>query len=256
MFPVLESSNKNFVKYIKKIFCVSNNVYQNLQKYGINNCIISYLGVENIGHNKTNKSLREELNISNDSIVIATIARYEKIKGQLKALEGLKYILNKNTNVFYLLIGGCIFKNKEDEQYFHIVKKFSRSINNVFILGERHDIDNIYNSIDLLLVPSDRESLSMVTLEAIKHNVPVISTPCQGPQEILCDNKNLITESNDSIGIEKKINRFVNDKEYRKEVISSSAQLKDRIDNIFSVKRVSNIYINQFMEDLKNEKAI
>ena len=164
--------------------------------------------------------------------------------------------MNKNTNVFYLLIGGCIFKNKEDEQYFHIVKKFSRSINNVFILGERHDIDNIYNSIDLLLVPSDRESLSMVTLEAIKHNVPVISTPCQGPQEILCDNKNLITESNDSIGIEKKINRFVNDKEYRKEVISSSAQLKDRIDNIFSVKRVSNIYINQFMEDLKNEKAI
>lgn len=236
-------------KKINKIFCVSKNVYNNLQKQGIDNIVLSYLGVcfpQNIP--QRSNTLRKELGLRADDILIATIARYEVIKGQIKAIRGLNEILNEDPSIHYVLIGGEVFGNKEDKIYYNQtiseIEKFNNG--NLHVLGERDDLPQIYSDIDLLLVPSDRESLSMVTLEAISCGIPVISTPCQGPQEILDNNVNMICEENNAESIEHKVKEFLYNSDIHKKVIQDTLYLRVALIENFDINNVVQIYEHWF----------
>lgn len=234
------------------IFCVSNNVYKNLKKYGIEKLTLSYLGVDFSKEIiSSGKKIREELELKEDAVLITTVARYEKVKGQYKAIEALEPILLQDSNIHYVLVGGSVFGNEEDINYYNrVIERVNKSPckKQIHILGERRDIDEIMQNVDLLLVPSDRESLSMVTIEAIKNNLMVITTPCEGPEEILENNEALICTENSSIGIRKKIYEFLYEENIKQDMLIQYEEIEKHVKSRFSIDKVTKIY-----EDIFND---
>lgn len=203
------SSLKTFLinKNISRIFCVSKSVQNNLMKQKIRNTTVSYLGVpEGKFHVKKEitDALRQELGITSEQTVIITVARFQKIKGQLKGIEAVRRILEENTNILYLLIGDNVFQNPEDEAYKETVVKYVNNHHlekNIYFLGERSDIPAFMSLADVVMIPSDNESFGMVAIEAIASGRIVISTPCDGVREILLNDENMIAKENSAEGL-------------------------------------------------------
>jgi glycosyltransferase involved in cell wall biosynthesis len=77
---------------------------------------------------------------------------------------------------------------------------------------EKHDLDRIFQDIDIVVVPSVmRESFNLVTREAIARNTPVICTDSGGPEEVIDNGVNgYVFPTNDDEKLAKIIQDLVN----------------------------------------------
>lgn len=229
-------------KSISRALCVSNAAEKNLQSQGFLNCCTVYLGVPTeCFSNATPSNLRESFGIDNDRLLVATIARFQEIKGQLKGVKAVEIALNKGLNITYLLIGGSVFGSALDDAYERKVRNYVKDNgleSHVLFLGERNDIDSIMKEIDILLIPSDNESFGVVAIEAIASGVPLISTPNDGVREIVDGNTDYISKTNDSEGLAELLLRYKS-----KSFLSDARTGLDRYRNKFDIKTVASSYI-------------
>lgn len=245
-YKISKFKKKLINKYVKHIFCVSNSVKENLEKQAIKNLSISYLGVPTEKFKKTSKNikLKKELMI-NDEIVILTIARYQKIKGQLKGVKAIEELTKQGFNIRYLLIGDNVFKNPEDEKYKQEVlnyiknNKLDKHIN---VLGERNDIPELLSIADIVLITSDNESFGVVAIESLAANRVVLSTPCDGIKEILQNDENMICSSNDSKSLAILISNYLIDGEKSREIKENIEKYFER----FDIKKVVEHYLQYY----------
>ncbi|URZ14872.1 glycosyltransferase family 4 protein [Clostridium felsineum] len=188
----------NFIKrllvnlFIDKIISVSDSVQENLIKNKINR---NKLLKERLGinldkfRNGNGKNIREELNIGKEEKLLGVIARFQPIKGQKLMVDTAKAIVEAGyKNYKFLLVGDSIFNNPKDAQYKNeVIEKIKeyKLEENIILLGERNDVPDILAALDVLIVPSINESFGMVVIEAFAAGCTVISTPSDGPMEII-----------------------------------------------------------------------
>ncbi len=233
-------------RYIKHIFCVSCAVENNLNKQGINNTSVSYLGVPAKKFNVDRKNvqeLKEELGIKEKDIVVCTIARFQKIKGQLKGIKAIKELHKEYPDINYFLVGGNVFGSEKDLKYLEEVKKYieqNQMQKYVHLLGERKDIPEILSAMDYLMITSDNESFGMVAIEAIAASTLIVSTPCDGIKEILDNNSDMISDTNDSEGLFKTLHNILEREDVK---IRAKAKIIE-LQGEFSVETVSNKYLD------------
>ena len=60
----------------------------------------------------------------------------------------------------------------------------------IIFTGYREDMIDIYDSLDLLVVASLGESFGITIIEAMARGIPVVSTNCGGPSDIIEDKIN------------------------------------------------------------------
>lgn len=200
----------------KHIFCVSTKVRDSLVKMGFTKMSVTYLGIPlNKYANAESSNLRKEFKIESNAILLGCIGRFQPIKGQMKLVEAVKQLIRKNYNIVCVFIGGCIYNNKEEKEYYEMVKTRVEQEGlekNIFFAGERRNIENILKELNILVVPSDNESFGMMAVEALAAGTPVLSTPNDGVSEILEYKQEYISKSNDAEGIEKLIENFLSEK--------------------------------------------
>jgi glycosyltransferase involved in cell wall biosynthesis len=81
-----------------------------------------------------------------------------------------------------------------------IVNSHENGSKKIVILPWTHDLSKLYSAIDMLVIPSWREGLPIVMLEAMHYNLPIVASNIDGMAEILTrewlfecgDKKNLI----------------------------------------------------------------
>lgn len=230
-------------KYVKHIYCVSNSVKENLSNQSINNLSISYLGVPTNKFDRKieDNKLKKELGINNE-IIILTIARYQKIKGQLKGVKAIEKLVKDGFNIKYLLIGDNVFNNEEDEKYKkEVLDYISKNNLNKYIkvLGERRDIPELLSIADIVLITSDNESFGVVAIEALAANRVVLSTPCDGVEEILQNDENMICVNNDYQSLSKMIRTYLTNIELQNNI---KKQIKKYFKK-FDIKEVVEHYL-------------
>lgn len=109
---------------------------------------------------KIRESKRKELNITDDTLVIGHIGRFVSSKNHFFVLDVFKEIYKENKDSILLLAGhGPLMEEIESK-----VKEFNLE-NNVKLLGQKDDIETIYQVFDILLLPSLYEGLGMVLIE-------------------------------------------------------------------------------------------
>lgn len=123
-------------------------------------------------------NLRDKLNISKKDIVLGTVGRLSKDKNQIFLIDLLNILIKKNNN-YKLLIVGCGPEEKNLKEY---VEDLCLQ-NNVIFTGVRKDVNDIYNAIDIFLLPSFAEGLGLVLIEAQMTGLKCIASKNRIPEK-------------------------------------------------------------------------
>lgn len=140
--------------------------------------------------NEWRRSILEEFSIPNSAMVYGFIGRVVRDKGINELLSAFNTFSNEVTKDVYLLLFGP--PDGIEELDGELLKKVHDNRTIIFA-GMRKDINKCYSCLDFVVMPSYREGLSMVLLEAAAMGVPVISSEINGSTDFVINNYNGIT---------------------------------------------------------------
>jgi glycosyltransferase involved in cell wall biosynthesis len=134
------------------------------------------------------KNKKKEIGIREGEKVIGIIGRLVVEKGYVDMFEAMKIIIKDFKNAKLLIVG---IKESQKKDFFDpelSAKKYDLEKNIIF-LGERTDVEELYPLMDVSVLPSHREGLGRVTLEASLMERPVVATDIRGCREAVDDKK-------------------------------------------------------------------
>jgi glycosyltransferase involved in cell wall biosynthesis len=119
-----------------------------------------------------------------DRRVVAIIGTISPRKGLDVFLEAANRILSLFPDTLFLVIG-----DGEPNYVQKIQDRATRDGLNASVrfLGRREDICEILTLVDVLVVAADQEPFGRTVVEAMSASIPVVSTRCGGPEEIIID---------------------------------------------------------------------
>ena len=116
------------------------------------------------------EEFRKELNIE-DKFVIGNIGRLHEQKNQSFLIDVFYEIQKRKDNAILLIVGKGPLENELKEKVSNL------GINDkVYFLGNRKDIERIYQGMDVFVLPSLFEGLGIVAIEAQVSGLPVIAS--------------------------------------------------------------------------------
>ena len=179
---IIRFFNKIFSKFVDRIICVSKAVEASLINEGIspNKTQVIYNGVDtNYFKPMEDNSIRDRLSIEDDTLLLATISRFNREKGHDFLIEGIKELKTYISNFKALLVG----EGEEQDFIKEKVKRYNLE-EQVAFLGYREDIPQILSAIDIYVSPSENEAISFSIIEALSCGKPVVATEVGGVPEI------------------------------------------------------------------------
>lgn len=114
------------------------------------------------------EQIRREMNLE-DKFVIGTVGRVAYQKNPFFALDVFKQVLTENPDTVYLWIGSGPLDDK--------AKDYAKEIgidSNMKFLGNREDVRNLYQAMDVFFLPSLYEGLPVVGIEAQACGLPIV----------------------------------------------------------------------------------
>lgn len=122
-------------------------------------------------------SVRAELGISPGTPVIGAIARLARQKRFDRLVRALAAL---PSDVHCILAGEGKLRGEIEAQAVEMGVR-----DRMHFLGNRDDVGDVLDALDLFVVCSDKEMLCFAMLEALSAGVPVVSTPVSGAREAL-----------------------------------------------------------------------
>ena len=133
---------------------------------------------------------KKELGFKNTDIIIGHIGRFTKQKNHSFLVELFNDLYKINNNYKLLLIG----QGPLEQEIKQKVKEFKLE-KSVIFLGQRDDVNELYQAMDLFLFPSLYEGLGMVLIEAQCSALPCVASN-EIPLEAKITNKCLFVDLN------------------------------------------------------------
>jgi glycosyltransferase involved in cell wall biosynthesis len=151
---------------------------------------VIYNGQEAIPHVRQDEKqrLRAELGLKENESVIGTVGSLYPVKGHEYLLEAIPRVLRFYPYTRFLIIGRGQLESQIKEEL-----KLRGLENHVHILGFREDVAALLALIDVFVLPSLSEGLSIALLEAMAAGKPVIATDVGGNPELVVDGANGFT---------------------------------------------------------------
>lgn len=112
-------------------------------------------------NNKLRKTIRDKYGLSSDDILIGHIGRFIDVKNHKFIIEIAENIIRYNDKFKFVLIGSGELEN-DIKQLVHEKKLES----NIIFTGVLSNANEYYNAMDVFILPSKREGLPFVSLEA------------------------------------------------------------------------------------------
>ena len=130
-------------------------------------------------------SVRDELNMSNQALVVGMIGRVSQWKGQSVFAEAAARIVAEYRELYFVAVGG-VFDNQQE--YMTVFQRQVESLNlkNFRICDYRQDIPEVLRSFDIFVLPSILpDPFPTVVIEAMASALPVIASECGGVSEMV-----------------------------------------------------------------------
>lgn len=172
--------------------------------------------------------LKKEFNIKENEIVLAIIGRLVEQKGHRYLFEALRQLDGKY-NVQLLVVGdGPLLGNLRSTVGAGLAPA------RIIFLGLRKDVPDILALTDILVMPSLREGLSIVALEAMAQGVPIVATMVGGNPELIVNGETgLLVPPQDVQELKKALTEMLEDKETRTRM---GANARRRVEEKFSLR--------------------
>jgi glycosyltransferase involved in cell wall biosynthesis len=132
----------------------------------------------------TKQQARERLGLADDLLVLGTVGRLVKQKGHCYLIDALRHLDYNGIKPHLLLIGG----GREELTLKRQVAKNGLQ-GQVHFLGTRNDLGDLFRAMDIFVMPSLWEGLSLAMLSAMAAKLPIVATSVGGVHEVLGNDK-------------------------------------------------------------------
>jgi len=174
--------------------------------------------------NEVNKNLRSELGLSDDNVVIATVAALAPHKAHNVLLKAASLVVKKHPNVKFLLAGEGELKDTITKNIYNLGLE-----NIVILLGYIKDIGSVYEAADIFALSSREEGLCTSILDAMYFGLPVVTTNAGGIPELVSDGINgLIVPVEDYELFAEKLNLLIENPDRRKKMGARSSDILEQ----------------------------
>lgn len=200
--------------------------------------IVSYLGVSK--RIIQNRKLKNDLNISNDYIVLTSIGFDINVKGFDVLVHSVKLLKEEFQLPQYkiIIIG---LNESENLKFYKILNE--QNVEDKFIsVGIRNDVDDFLSFTDIYIQPSRTEAISLSIMEALMYDIPIIGTNVGGiPEVCINDYNGLLVEKENPEQLTQAIKSLLLNKDYRKYLGNNSSKHSDKfrldsnVDNLIKI---------------------
>ncbi len=157
-------------------------------------------------------SVRNELDIPDQALVIGMIGRVSRWKGQAVFAEAAAKISAEHAELYFVAVGGVF---DYEEGYMDAFRKRVELLNlkNFRICDYREDIPAVLRSFDIFVLPSILpDPFPTVVIEAMASALPVIASACGGAPEMVDSGLNgILTPPGDAGALASAMQRLVRD---------------------------------------------
>lgn len=171
-----------------RVICVCDAVRQVvLEREGLdeNRVVVIRNGVEPAAEESSGEgSAREELGLGEDDLVVGMVANYNRpVKGVSYLLDAIPAIVSEIPSARFLFLGGGAKERPalRDKASALGIERL------VTFTGHRKDIHRFYEMMDISVLTSLSEGLSITLLESMSHGLPVVATNVGGNPEVVMD---------------------------------------------------------------------
>jgi len=123
---------------------------------------------------------RRELGIPEGHAVVGTATRFEPVKNLPLLLHAFRTVLTARPNTCLVLAGAGSLERE--------LRDLARTLEmetRVHFIGLRHDLPDIYGVMDVFVLSSHTEGISIALLEAMANGVPAVVTAVGGNPEVV-----------------------------------------------------------------------
>jgi glycosyltransferase involved in cell wall biosynthesis len=157
---------------------------------------------------------RAEFGIPADAVVVGIVARMVREKGYLEMFEAFAKLMTKFPKLYLLQIGG------QDREKVDAISPDSAEpyaiMDHARFLGDRGDVPDLLQLMDILALPSYREGLPVSLMEASASGLPVVSTRVRGCREVVVDGETgLLVSARDASGLAAALEKLIVSPEMR-----------------------------------------
>lgn len=238
---------KNYILsfFSYKVVCVSSdvaNVALDIERVSVAKVVTILNGIDTYKYSNP-KSIAnlKALGVKEDSFVIGIVARLSVEKDHNTLLDALSLIVSKTPKIRLLIVGDgplrYVLEKRVDEL------KLGR---HCCFLGNRSDVPELLSAINLFVLSSTTEGVSLTLLEAMSASLPIVCTDVGGNREVVVDSiTGIIVPPQDPQAFADAVI----------ELIKNPAQLtqmgkegKKRVESFFSVSRAAREYEKLYCE--------
>ena len=166
---------------------------------------------------------------------ILMVSRITKNKGAMEYFKSAEFLKKKYKDWNFFIAGAIDYKtpDKISEKYLDKLKK-KKIIN---FLGYSENVSKILKSSEIFCLPSYREGMPKVVLEALSCGVPVVTTKVPGCRESIINKFNgLLCNPCDYIDLSNKIEKLILNKNLRRKLSLNASKYARKN---FSVKTIT-----------------
>lgn len=177
---------------------------------------------------------RKELNLVGEDIVLIAV-------GDLNANKNFATIINamastpKNCKLLICGLG-------PDEKKLRDIAKKKDVEERVFFLGYRRDMNVLYQIADIAVIPSFREGLPRVTMEAMTYSLPCVVSDIRGNRDLIDDSGGMLIKPTNFIGFGEAISLLSKDCRLRQSMGERNVQFIKAYDIENVKKEIFEIY--------------
>ena len=250
---------KYFLKNIKKIIAISENVKTSLNKIGIPSdkieVIPPILDFSVFKSDVGGKNLRSALNINDDEFVILYLGNLTKTKGIDMILDAMSMVKNRYSNI-RLLSGIELTHSGTDKRKKEISSKIKtyNLAQNIIELGLITNVEKVMDAADVVVAPFQNTyevaDYPLTILESMAVGTPVITTTVGGIPEIINNGENgILINPDDSLALSREITNLIDNPIKRREIGKRAASF---VRKKFPEEKITEV-TKQVYEEILNE---
>lgn len=190
---------------------------------------------------------------SPEMILIGTVGRLDPVKDQITLVQAFIHFVKTypavRNKVRLVIVGGGSQLPKLRE-----LSTEADVEDLIWFAGERNDVAEIMQTLDLFVLPSINEGISNTILEAMATELPVIATNVGGNPELVIDNKTgYLVEKQNSLAMAEAFKKYLDNPDL---LVGHGKAGRTRCESMFSLKRMIIDYMNVYDNLLEDKDLV
>lgn len=132
------------------------------------------------------EAMRAELNVGKDDVLVGAVGNLRTPKDYPTFVRAAADLTGRSARYRFIIAGAA--DDPLRGQLLRMIGELGLS-DRFQLIGFRPDVQRVMNALDVYALSSSTEGFSLTTVQAMACGVPVVSTRCGGPEEIVVDGK-------------------------------------------------------------------